>query len=54
MTAWHQKALRMAGFEAHDGGLPQVRALAREMAAELEAQLRQMTAWRRVWAKTST
>ena len=54
MTARHKKALRMARFEARDGGLPEVRALAREMAAEMEAQLRQMTAWRRAWAKTGT
>jgi uncharacterized protein (DUF305 family) len=52
MTARHGKALRMARFEERDGGVPEVRALARQMMAELEAQLRQMAAWRRAWAKT--
>jgi uncharacterized protein (DUF305 family) len=54
ISARHGKALRMARFEARDGGVPEVRAMARQMIAELEAQLRQMAAWRRAWAKTST
>jgi uncharacterized protein (DUF305 family) len=54
MTARHRKALRMAGFEERDGGVPEVRALARQTAAPLEAQLRQMTAWKRAWAKPGT
>ncbi len=54
MTAWHQRGLRMAKVEARDGGVPEVRALAREMAAELEAQVRQMTIWARAWAKTES
>jgi hypothetical protein len=53
MTARRQKALRMARFEARDGGLPEARRW-REMAAGLEAQLRQMTTWRRAWTKTGT
>jgi uncharacterized protein (DUF305 family) len=52
MTARHRVALRMAGFEARDGGVPEVRALAQRMAAELQAQLQQMTTWTRAWAKT--
>jgi uncharacterized protein (DUF305 family) len=54
MTARHRTASRMAGVEARDGGVPEVRALAREMAAELEAQVRQMTIWARAWAKTGS
>jgi uncharacterized protein (DUF305 family) len=33
----------MAAVEARDGGLPEVRGLAREMVAELQAQIRQLT-----------
>jgi uncharacterized protein (DUF305 family) len=54
MIARHRKALRMAGFEARDGGVPEVRALARQMIVELETQLRQMTAWKRAWPQRAT
>jgi uncharacterized protein (DUF305 family) len=43
MTARQRTGLRMAAAEARDGGLPEVRELAREMVAELQAQIRQMT-----------
>jgi uncharacterized protein (DUF305 family) len=43
-----------ARLEVRDGGVPEVRAMARQMAAELEAQLRQTTMWPRVWAKTGS
>jgi uncharacterized protein (DUF305 family) len=51
MTTRHQTGIRMAATEARDGGVPEVRELARQMLAELEPQVKQMTAWRRAWAK---
>jgi uncharacterized protein (DUF305 family) len=54
MRARHRTALRMARLEVRDGGVPEVRALARQMAAELEAQVRQMTIWARAWAKAGS
>ena len=51
MTARHQAGLRMATAEARDGGVPEVRTLAGQMAIELKAQLQQMTAWTRAWSK---
>jgi uncharacterized protein (DUF305 family) len=51
MTARHRADIRMAAAEARDGGVPEVRELARQMLAELEPQVKQMTAWRRAWAK---
>ena len=47
MMARHRAGLRMAGAEERDGGIAEVRALARRMASELQARLRQMTAWER-------
>jgi uncharacterized protein (DUF305 family) len=35
----------MAATETRDGGVPEVRALARKIAAELQIQLQQMTVW---------
>jgi uncharacterized protein (DUF305 family) len=54
MTARHRTALGMATAETRDGGVPEVRELARQMAAELQSQLQQMTPWMRAWAKTPT
>ena len=54
MTARHRTALRMAAAEARDGGVPEVRALAQQMTAELHIQLQQMMAWTRAWPKTAT
>jgi uncharacterized protein (DUF305 family) len=54
MLARHRADIRMAAAEARDGGLPEVRQLARQMLAELEPQVKQMTAWRRAWAKDDT
>jgi uncharacterized protein (DUF305 family) len=51
MTARHRAGLRMTAPEARSGGVPEVRELARQMQAELEAQVEQMTAWRRAWSK---
>jgi uncharacterized protein (DUF305 family) len=51
MTARHRAGLRLAAAEARSGGVPEVRALARQMVAELQAQVEQMTAWARAWAK---
>jgi uncharacterized protein (DUF305 family) len=44
MTARHRTALRMATAEVRDGAIPELRALARQMTSELQAQLQQMTA----------
>ena len=54
MTARHQADIRMAAAEARDGGVPEVRELARQMLAKLEPQVEQMTAWRRAWSKEHT
>jgi uncharacterized protein (DUF305 family) len=51
MTARHRTGLRMAQAEAARGGVPEVRDLARRIAAELQAQLKQMATWTRAWAK---
>jgi uncharacterized protein (DUF305 family) len=51
MTARHRAGIRMAAAEARSGGVPEVRELARQMLVELQAQLQQMTTWRRAWAK---
>jgi uncharacterized protein (DUF305 family) len=51
MTARHRAGIRMAAAEARDGGVPEVRELARQMVVELQAQVEQMTAWRRDWAR---
>jgi len=47
MMARHRAGLRMAAAEERDGGIAEVRVLARRMASELQARLRQMTAWER-------
>jgi uncharacterized protein (DUF305 family) len=54
MTARHRAGIRMAAAEAREGGVPEVVELARQMVAELQAQVEQMTAWRRAWAKDDT
>ena len=54
MTARHQGGLRLAAAEARDGGVPEVRALARQMLDELQTKIRHMTTWTRAWAKTGT
>jgi uncharacterized protein (DUF305 family) len=54
MTARHRADIRMAATEARDGGVPEVRELARQMLAELEPQLKHMTTWRRAWSKDDT
>ncbi len=51
MTARHRAGLRMAETEVREGGVPEVRALARQMATRMQSQLRQMTAWNRALAK---
>ena len=43
MTGRHRTALRMAAAEVRDGGVPEIRALARQMTTELHTQLQQMT-----------
>jgi uncharacterized protein (DUF305 family) len=50
MTARHRADIRMAAAEARDGGVPEVRELARQMLVQLEPQVKQMTAWRQAWA----
>jgi uncharacterized protein (DUF305 family) len=54
MTVRHRADIRMARVEARDGGVPEVRELARQILAELEPQVEQMTAWRRAWSKDDT
>jgi putative membrane protein len=44
MLARHRTALRMAAAEVRDGTIPELRALARRMMTELQAQLEQMAA----------
>jgi uncharacterized protein (DUF305 family) len=51
MMARHRADIRMARVEARDGGVPEVRELARQLLAELEPQVEQMTTWRQAWAK---
>ena len=50
MTARHRAGGRLAGAEARDGGLPQVRRLARRLLAEQRAQTARMRAWRQAWS----
>jgi uncharacterized protein (DUF305 family) len=44
MTARDRASLRMAAVEARDGAIPELRALARRMTTDLQAQIKQMTA----------
>jgi uncharacterized protein (DUF305 family) len=46
--ARHRVGLRMATSEARDGGVPEVR----QVVAELQGQLQQMTVWKRAWTPT--
>ena len=43
MQARHRTALRMAAGEARDGAIPELRALARRMMTDLQAQVEQLT-----------
>ena len=45
MTARHRAGLRLAAAEARDGVIPGLRALAGRMAADLQTQIEQMTAF---------
>jgi uncharacterized protein (DUF305 family) len=54
MMARHRVGLWMATSEARAGGVPKVRALARQLVAELQGQLQQMTVWKRAWAKADS
>jgi uncharacterized protein (DUF305 family) len=44
MLARHRTGLRMAAAEAREGAIPELRALARRMMTQLQAQIEQMTA----------
>ena len=44
MLARQRTGLRMAAVEARDGAIPELRALARQMTTELQAQIEQLTA----------
>jgi uncharacterized protein (DUF305 family) len=44
MLARHRAALRLAAAEARDGAIPELRSLARQMTADLLAEIEQMTA----------
>ena len=54
VTARHRAGIRMAAAEVRSGGVPEVRELARQMQVELQAEVEQMTAWRRAWSKDDT
>ena len=44
MLARHRTGLRLAAVEARDGAIPELRTLARQMRADLQTQLEQLTA----------
>jgi uncharacterized protein (DUF305 family) len=52
MTARHRAGGRLAGAEARDGGVPEVRQLAQQILAQQEAQIITMTSWMRAWSKS--
>jgi uncharacterized protein (DUF305 family) len=54
MTARHRAGIRMAAAEVRSGGVPEVRELARQMQLELQTEVEQITAWRRVWSEDDT
>jgi uncharacterized protein (DUF305 family) len=54
MTARHRAGLRLAAAEAREGGVPEVRELARQMVAEQRFQLAKLTVWRRAWSTAAT
>ena len=51
MTARHRAGGRLAGAEARDGGVPEVRQLARRLLAQQQAQTTTMTSWTRAWSR---
>jgi uncharacterized protein (DUF305 family) len=51
MLARHRAGRRLAATEFRKGGVPEVRQLAAQLLAEQQAQVNQMTVWRRAWAK---
>ena len=52
MTARHRAGGRLAATEARDGGLPEVRQLARRLLAEQQAQTAKLRTWRRSWSRS--
>jgi len=52
MTARHRVGGQLAAAEARDGGLPEVRQLARRLLAEQQAQIAELRAWRRAWSRS--
>jgi uncharacterized protein (DUF305 family) len=50
MTSRHRAAIRLAAAELRAGTVPEARELARQLLAELQAQVQQMTAWTRAWS----
>jgi uncharacterized protein (DUF305 family) len=50
MTSRHRAGIRLAVAELRAGTVPESRELARQLLAELQAQVQQMTAWTRAWS----
>jgi uncharacterized protein (DUF305 family) len=50
MTSRHRAGIRLAAAEARAGSVPELRQLAQQLLAELQAQVQQMTAWTRAWS----
>ena len=50
MTSRHRAGIRLAAAELRAGTVPEARELARQLLAELQAQVQQMTAWTRAWS----
>jgi uncharacterized protein (DUF305 family) len=50
MTARHRAGRDLAGAEAREGGVHEVRQLAWELLAEHQRQIATMQAWRRAWS----
>ena len=50
MTSRHRAGIRLATAELRAGTVPEARELARQLLAELQAQVQQMTAWTRAWS----
>jgi uncharacterized protein (DUF305 family) len=50
MTSRHRAGIRLAAAELRAGTVPEARELARQLLAELQAQVQQMTAWTHAWS----
>jgi uncharacterized protein (DUF305 family) len=50
ITSRHRAGIRLAAAELRAGTVPEARELARQLLAELQAQVQQMTTWIRAWS----